>query len=508
MTANTFSERAMSPEAKTICEFLDQLKKNRPADQAGEQHRFTQTFLPAFESCCANGHPSVALDVEQLLYQIYIKRWEDEQHFRITYDALVPPLRKLGQRIASDLMNIGTDRRIYTEKANETPIVFFLIHVESDLAHIQSLLRYLESINKFGTGKSKLKPVVVSMDGRNVFLRKRLNELQIPLVSLADTQPQPCNAYAKVIKFIALCCADRPRAIVFVSVVLWMATLYAIRLAPAQIWWAMKYHAFSSPDIDGYMCGSPDGRPRTIGGKHWETAPFGGADWFAPELRAAASSTRAALGNWRTVFGSIGREEKLRDPGFLDAVCGVLKANPESCFIWTGSQQDPVIRSYFEAAQLEHRTHFVGWIDTRLYAQVIDVYLDSFPFPGGYTVYQAMAARRPVVMMRLSYPNVGLQNNVSPHYFTNSASDAVGVAIQGHFRKTEGRIYYPVAENVAEYVAFATRFARDTKLYAEVGRINAEFVERFMSNQQGMAIGYSNIVHKFIDHALRSKRQC
>ena len=499
MNAPIPSTRPLAGEIAAMVGFFDQLAKSPPTDQAHEQQQFSDVFMPAFAAYCEHGSPAVALDIEQLLYLNYVKRWEAEAHFRVTYEALVPSLRLLADRAGPDLARLGK-RPVATlpRKEGEPPLVFFLIHVESGLAHIQSLLRYLESMREFGADLLPLQPVVVSLDGADPSLRQRLKALQVPLVALGDHEPKQANAYVKLIKLAALCHDHQPQAIVFVSLVMWMASFFAARLAKTQVWWAMKYHAFSSPDIDGYMCGSPDGQPRTLGGNHWETSPFGGSDWFAPELRAEAAAERSRLGQWKTVFGSIGREEKLRDPAFLDAVCGVLEANPDAVFLWTGSRQDPVIRSFFATRGLEERTRFIGWVNTRLYAQVIDVYLDSFPFPGGYTVYEAMAARRPVVMMKLAYPSVGLQNNASPYYFADNPTDAVSADVQALFRKADDPIYYPVAESREDYIAYATRFAREPELHAEVGRINAEFVERFMSNRQGMAAGYHRALHKFI----------
>jgi len=41
---------------------------------------------------------------------------------------------------------------------------------------------------------------------------------------------------------------------------------------------------------------------------------------------------------------------------------------------------------------------FVGWVNTRLYAQVIDIFIDSSPFPCGLTLYEAMAAGKAFIL--------------------------------------------------------------------------------------------------------------
>jgi glycosyltransferase involved in cell wall biosynthesis len=486
-----------------IAQFFEMLRE-APVDYAHEQQEFNDQFMPAFAIVCRDGSPAMALEIEFRIYSQYVKRWEEESHFRMVYQAFVPYLRELTQADNIDLQRIrsaGSLAKI--EKPRQEPLVFFIIHNESELAHIQSLLRYLEAYTEFRNEIDPINTVVVSLDGLSSGLRARLQTLNVPLISLGDHAPKHPNGYVKMLKLATLCRDNQPDAIVFVSAVMWMASYFAARMASTQIWWAMKYHSFSSPDVDGYLCGSPDGEPRQIGGNHWETAPFGGKDWFVPELSNEASIIRMQLGHWKTVFGSIGREEKLRDPAFLDAVCGVLDANPEAVFLWTGTQRDENIQRFFETRQLSERTQFIGWVNTKLYAQVIDVYLDSFPFPGGYTVYESMAAKKPVVMMRLDYPGVGLQNNASPYYFAEHTEGMSG-EVQTLFRKAEDRIYFPVASDKSEYIAFACRFADDPALRSTVGHINAQFVDRYLTNRKGMAAGYTSVIKKFIHkHTVR-----
>lgn len=469
-----------------------------PIDQNMEQKQFRESFLPNFRTVCKHEGPALALEIEQILYTSYVKRWEEESHFRSVYQYITDILRDVTHSASNDLAKIRKTKKSRNKSTEDAvPLVFFIVHVESELAHVQSLLRYLEALTEFRNEIEQICPVVVSLDGCHPGFRKRLTRLNVQLISLGDRQPKHHNGYVKLLKLAVLCNETQPQAIVFVSLVLWMTTFFAARLANTQIWWAMKYHAFSTPDIDGFLCGSPDGKPRLLGGNHWETAPFGGSEWFAPELRHEATAIRTRLGQWKTVFGSIGREEKLRDPDFLDTVCSVLEANPNSVFLWTGKHQDKSIQRFFEARRLTERTRFIGWVNTRLYAQVIDIYLDSFPFPGGYTVYEAMAAQKPVIMMQLDYQSVGLQNNVSPYYFSES-TEGINGEIQKMFRKNDDNIYFPVARNKKEYIHFSRRIASDPFLCKAIGSINSDFVEKFMSNRKGMAAGYTNAIRKFI----------
>ena len=496
----TTEKQAITRQAKAAISDFFALLQKPPVNQEEEHSQFMTMFLPSFSVICEHESPAIVLQIEQMLYVNYVKRWETESHFRAIYQEISPHLRKTAFSASSDLARIDNK---FLGRPNELntadPLVFFIVHVESELAHVQSLLRYLEAYQEFKAELEPVRPVVISLDGSDAPLRLRLKRLGIPLISLGDKEPRNENGYIKLLKLVTLCRHNQPQAIVFVSLVLWMASFFAVRLAKAQIWWAMKYHAYTTPDIDGYICGSPDGEPRQLGGNHWETAPFGGSDWFAPELVNAANQIRSELGTWKTIFGSIGREEKLRDPAFLDTVCSVLEANPDSLFLWTGKHQDEGIQRFFDARGLSARSKFIGWVNTRLYSQVIDVYLDSFPFPGGYTVYESMAAKKPIVMMKLDYPSVGLQNNVSPYYFSDN-TDGMNGDIQALFRKNQESIFYPVATDKSSYIAYASRFATDHELSTCVGDINAQFVEKYMSNRKGMAAGYTRGIRKIIEN--------
>jgi predicted O-linked N-acetylglucosamine transferase (SPINDLY family) len=178
-----------------------------------------------------------------------------------------------------------------------------------------------------------------------------------------------------------------------------MSFAFAMRIAPVQIWWAMKYHSLEFEEIDGYLTsGSVSGGTRRIGAREWRIGPIAAEDWLAPELSAQAARERARFAEHRILYACLGREEKLNSAPFLRSVAAILKAVPEAGFLWTGRQQHAVIQATLEAQGVAQRCHFIGWVNTRLYAQVIDVFLDSFPFPCAYTLYEVMAAGKPAVL--------------------------------------------------------------------------------------------------------------
>lgn len=131
------------------------------------------------------------------------------------------------------------------------------------------------------------------------------------------------------------------------------------------------------------------------------------------------------------------------------------------------------------------RCHFIGWVDTKLYAHVLDVFLDSFPFPCGFTLYETMAAAKPVVV------------------FASAEADETGVyalvnpllsGIAGTAQKIQtarmifagGKLFY-CARDPAQYVELALKLANDADARHAVGAANQSFVRALLSDRSHMA---------------------
>jgi hypothetical protein len=82
---------------------------------------------------------------------------------------------------------------------------------------------------------------------------------------------------------------------------------------------------------------------------------------------------------------------KISSPPFLDAVAQILKRNPQCGYIWTGPRCIRGIASFFQRHGLASRCHFVGWVDTPLYAAILDLFLETFPLGCSITGYRRWA---------------------------------------------------------------------------------------------------------------------
>ena len=83
---------------------------------------------------------------------------------------------------------------------------------------------------------------------------------------------------------------------------------------------------------------------------------------------------------------------------YAEAVAQILTQVPNSIYIWTGRINHPEISSRFRELGILDRCRFISWVNTALYAQVLDVFLDSFPFTSGHTAFESMATGYPVIV--------------------------------------------------------------------------------------------------------------
>ena len=246
-------------------------------------------------------------------------------------------------------------------------------------------------------------------------------------------------------------------AIVFVSSPVGMAFASTMGVAPRHIWWSHKWHGLELPHLDGYI-------DATMGnvGPPW-------IDTFSayPELYDAAATPKAVIERaafkYRTVFGTMCREEKITAE-YCAVIRSVLDANPDSCFVYTG-------RKPVAGIDCIPRTRFIGWIDPAVWAQVIDVYLDTFPFGSGHTAWQAIAAGKPVVSVD---PDQGREQG-----FINDLMKAAGQP-------------YIAAADARQYVEFATGFA-DGRLADWIGHYR-RFYRDVLRDEKRMAQSVSSAI--------------
>jgi len=453
---------------------------------------FESAVLPWMKRALAAQQLDAGLMLEVAVLNEYVSQNETETHFAGCVRLWTDEMRLAGRRFATGLPPLP--RRAPAA----VPKVAFFVHQLSALAHVRLLLDVLEGHARLP--EPLLSPLIVCLRrSMNPLIIERIRQLGIEVFEMADSELRSAGA-AEVRAIRDAVAARGVDAIVWVSLVPMMPFAFSVRIAPVQIWWAMKYHSLEFPEIDGYLTGgSVAGGTRRIGEREWRAGPIAAEDWFAPELAEEAVKVRAGYSRHRILYGCFGREEKLNSAPFLDAVTAILQAVPDAGFLWTGRQRHPAIQAKLESAGVAERCHFIGWVNTRLYAQVIDVFLDSFPFPCGYTLYESMAAANPAVLYASAEAmETGARSMIEPLLIGQQGSQQDRDMARAIFQPDSGTDLYLCAHDRDKYVAHAVRLGTEDALRQQVGKAGQAFIERFMSDRKRLGHIYCEHISAII----------
>jgi len=235
----------------------------------------------------------------------------------------------------------------------------------------------------------------------------------------------------------------------------------SVGLAPAQMLLNTSYEQF---------CGRFDAILETVSEQQIRhsvnpaIAKFVGSALVAgAAIDRAVAAPRAALGvpDGATLFGTFGRLQKCCEPGFMKATSRILAEVPQSVLLLAGpayDREESTLRDHFAANGVLDRVRFLGARedDVPSLLKALDVYVDTFPFPGGQSVLEAMWAGLPVVAMR-TVPDPNLDPSGT------GPTTAVAELFLG-----DG---VPLAKpgDVEDYVALAKRYAQDRDEAARAG---------------------------------------
>jgi len=438
---------------------------------------FEQVMLPWLHRALAEGDIENALQLEHMIYMTYVKQVETEEHFEACFSRWKNEMREAGRKFA------GALPQVHRGAPAKIPRVGFFLESLTQLAHARIMLDVLEGQQQLQP--RPFEPIVYCIAVADATALERCRRAGITVVCLSDHSVRKgfVGAMTVLRQRLAQDCVER---LVWISLAVLMPFAFAMRLAPVQIWWAMKYHRLDFPEIDGCVTsGGISGGFKSIAGKQWRAGPVAAEDWFIPGLAPQAAQVRSRYAAHRLLFGCFGREEKLVDTQFLQSVCEILRRNPDAGFLWTGRTQARQAQAAFEEGNVASRCHFIGWVNTRLYAQVIDVFLDSFPFPCGFTLYEAMAAGKPAVLfLSKESTNTGLNALVLPLLANADDQSEDAAKARELFSSGSGESLYLCAKEAQTYIAYATRLAQDAQFRDLAGRAARRFMDEFMADRK------------------------
>ncbi|MBS0331640.1 MAG: glycosyltransferase [Proteobacteria bacterium] len=439
---------------------------------------FETLAVPILARLLALDRIDAALALETLLYENYVKPRETEAHFTQVMARIEPLFTAAAHRLREALPPLP-------EPSLDPPHrVGFFIHNATMLAHIEVLLNTLKGYRMLED--QPFEPIVYCLGGKSPEMEAALAGLGVRLVMLNERFPDAGEStWRRLLGLRELLARDGVQELVWVSLVTLLPLAFGLRLAPVQTWWAMKYRHYSQPDIDGYVTGSALTRFSEIAGRRWRMARLGVDDWYDANQEPEACEIRAGLGD-AVVLMTLARTEKMVEPPYLDAMVRILRARPRAVFLWAGREPEPAVVEAFRAGGVADRARYIGWVNTRLYAQVADIFLDTFPAPCGFTCFQAMAAGKPVVIYDShEAAQTGLWNFMRP--LVDGDEGAPGE--RAELRSIIGDAADPrvaIARSPDDYVRLALRLIDDPEARAEAGEASRRFIERYFSDPRDL----------------------
>jgi hypothetical protein len=355
-----------------------------------------------------------ALNLEAVWYQHLVKQIESETNY---FEAF--------RWHKDQLFNAGLMSREKTASSDPEKIAFVIPNGVL-LGHTQVLLKILRD---WGLDRRPIKPHVLSLSSFASELAEPLRDLSVGIHCPDSSSISPSQAI--------VWCRDRIRELgcetaVWVSVPIWASYALGVGLAPKQVFWSLKFHPVHFGDPIRHIGMTPPGEGQII---------INGCPWsrFSPPLTLNSkfrsneeiAHLRRSLGN-KFVFGSLARTEKFNSLEFVSAAAEIVSKCPGSIFIYTGADDSALVRKVFEERNLARSAIYVGWVDTELYAQSIDVFLETFPFGCGVTGAQAVDMFTKTVSLWC--------NETLPRYYFESFANAASAC--DHWSIATGREDY------------------------------------------------------------------
>ena len=378
-----------SPQAnlnieKSILLFNRELEQGASAFTAGDLSTYQSSIDSTgrlLDRLCHSGLVELAMTLEMSWYQQLVKKIESDDHYAACFRRHAPSLLSVGRRMSPGPVLTGAPDCIAFVAQNSV----LLGHTEVMLLVMQDWKRRYP----------KLRMLFVGFTPCQSDLAQRLATIGVEAITPVE-QLSPFGLGRWLRSTLA---TENAGTAVWLSLPIWVPFLFGYRVAKRQVFWSLKFHAVHLGD-DVVHIGMTKQRNGTVNihGKPWQA--------FQPPLAVAIherdATTRASLRgiyNEKFLFATLAREEKFNSPRFAEVVARILKRCPGSQFLFTGRAISPVLEKTLVKHDVTEQAMFVGWVNTELYGNLIDCFLETFPFGCGVTGMQALSHGTPIISL-------------------------------------------------------------------------------------------------------------
>lgn len=466
-------------------------------DDAGRDRHFDM-LIEVLRQIVFDRQIDLALYVEAVTYNNVIKLVEDEDYVRGKLARIIPLMDELGRYVRALLPELPP-----LQSGPTPPRVGFVFPTGVLLAHTKVLLSICQAMQE--SGMQAITPAVYVVGPSDANFAEAFNACGVP-VTVIGGEHGPSNS-AVVNRLVGLRQAlanDGVRLATWISAPPGATFYAAARYAQRQGYWSMKFHGLIAPGVDHYIsCASCWETEKTVHGQEWLCGPVSFKDALAGGQAEQVPALRARFDKDAILLGVLAREEKIFSLPYLAAVAEILESNPKTVFLWTGRTEHAGIRKFFADRGLNHRTPWLGWVNTATVAPALDLFLETFPFGCGMTSAQALAAGVPVVSFK-DWSSV-FGHHLEPLFSGRAGSDEDRAKVRKLFTGSRGQDCFTLVPDVATYVATARRLIEDLEYRREVGAAGQRFYQSYLGNSVFSAERFARI---FRDLAQDELQQC
>jgi hypothetical protein len=366
-----------------------------------------------------SGDINLALSMESRWYS-FVKFKENEENYYLAFKGHKESFWKSGE-----LNSPGNP------KAGLSNNIAFIAMNSVLLGHTEVMLLIMEKWKIFFPQKNIF---FVGMTDCSKDLYERLKVIDIKIIIPKDLNSAP----KETIEWLR---AEMERyeidTAIWLSIPVWVSYIFGYKIARRQILWSLKFHpVYLGSSVSHIGMTKKKKGLVLINNSPWKA--------FQPPLIIKNKNKNdfdeikkiKSFFNDKLIFGTLAREEKFNSNVFIDSVVEILKACPNSVYLFTGHRPSSLLTKKVKIEGLEDRIYYIGWVDTELFAKVIDIFLESFPFGCGITGMQALVNGTPLISL--------WESDTLPRFYLEDIDE-----------KSKYSPPWFIAETPLEYVCFA-----------------------------------------------------
>ena len=369
--------------------------------------------------------------LEHQLFLPYVRRVENPERFRSAYWNVNSYAQVLSSRFNDHwdaCSETGEPRSKPLNNNKSLKKILFILKGPYALAHVEFLNALLHGSSYFS---SAIEVHLLLLDAA----KNSARHPGIQVVSFAETK----STFDKLKKYRRYCYMHDFDSICWVACVQNLSLYMGMQTCASQAYLSMKYHSIIMPTIQKYA---------GIGSSSVAFS-FDTIDWFRgrafPHLSlkskddefCMSARQKFSITDSSFVIGCFVRSEKLHNLGYWRVIEELLSEFNKAVFVFA-SQDIPLnIQDYLSRSLFRDRIKHLGWVDTKTWCHVLDLYLDSFPRGSGNTMFEAIFAHVPCLIM--DTPENRESSALNYIDSTNASSSALGITRDADSHLVEAR---------------------------------------------------------------------